>query len=231
MSIDLWTVEEWENAEQTYYQRRSQIRLQLFIKRSLDIVLTSILCLLLSPVLLLIALAVRLSSPGPIFFRQERLGRLGKTFQIYKFRSMVDGAIHQGAGLDTFKGDPRITPVGSFLRDYHLDELPQLLNVLRGDMSLIGPRPLLPSMLLTYNEQERRRLLMPPGITGWQQINGGELNGAEQNIELDLWYIGHWTVGQDILILLRTIPVVLRKEGLYDANGWKQGRGATGGPS
>jgi lipopolysaccharide/colanic/teichoic acid biosynthesis glycosyltransferase len=229
MSIKPWTVEEWQKAERAYYQKRHTIRLQILIKRSLEIGLTGSLCLLLFPVLLLIALAVRFSSPGPIFFRQERLGRFGKTFWIYKFRSMVDGAIHQGAGLDTFKGDPRITPVGSFLRDYHLDELPQLLNVLRGEMSLVGPRPLLPAMLFTYTEPERHRLLMSPGITGWQQINGGEQNSAEQNIELDLWYIWHWNIWQDILILLRTFPVVLRKEGLYDTNGWKQGRGVTGG--
>jgi sugar transferase EpsL len=229
MSINLWTMQQWQEAEQTYLNQRRSSNLQRSVKRWLDLLLASIIILLLSPILLLIALAIRFTSPGPILFRQERLGRLGQSFQIYKFRSMVEGAIHQGAGLDTFKGDPRITPVGSFLRDYHLDELPQLLNVLRGEMSLVGPRPLLPAMLFTYTEEERHRLLLPPGITGWQQINGGEQNSAEQNIELDLWYIWRWSIWQDILILLRTLPVVLRKEGLYDANGWKQGRGVTGG--
>jgi sugar transferase EpsL len=229
MSTNLWTTEQWHNVEQAYRQERSGLRLNLTAKRIVDTLFTSLLCLLLSPVFIIIALAVRLSSSGPILFRQERLGKLGNSFHIYKFRSMIDGAIHQGAGLDTFKGDPRITPVGRILRDYHLDELPQLLNVLQGNMSLVGPRPLLNSVLPTYNEWERRRLLVPPGITGWQQVNGGEQNTPDENIKLDIWYVEHCSVWLDGLILLKTIPVVLRKEGLYDARGWKRGRGEESG--
>jgi sugar transferase EpsL len=225
MSTNLWTTEQWRDVEQSYLHERSGVRLNLTLKRIVDVLFTSLLCLLLFPVLAIIALTIRLSSPGPILFRQERLGRLGNSFQIYKFRSMIDRAIEQGAGLNTFKGDPRITPVGRVLRDYHLDELPQLLNVLRGNMSLVGPRPLLNSMLPTYREWERRRLLMPPGITGWQQVNGGEQNDPDENIKLDLWYIEHWSPWLDILILFKTIPVVLKKEGLYDSQGWKRGRG------
>jgi sugar transferase EpsL len=224
MSTNLWTTAQWQDVKQEYLVRTPGVNFNLVLKRILDILLGSLLCLLLSPILVLIALSVRITSPGPIFFRQERLGQLGKTFQIYKFRSMVDGAIYQGAGLDTFKGDPRVTPLGQFLREYHLDELPQLFNVLLADMSLVGPRPLLPSALPTYSEVERRRLLVLPGITGWQQINGGELNEADKNIQLDLWYVEHFTVGLDLTILFKTLPVVLKKEGVYGADGWKRGR-------
>ena len=129
---------------------------------------------------------------------------------------MVDGAIHIGTGLDTFKGDPRVTPVGKFLREYHLDELPQLLNVLRGNMSLVGPRPLLVLDLQTYSDWEKRRLLMYPGITAWEAVNGGLLNELDERIKLDIWYVDNWNLWLDLVILLRTIPVVLRKEGAYE---------------
>jgi sugar transferase EpsL len=224
MSTNFWTTAQWQEVEQGYLAHRQGMNFNLALKRALDLFLAIVLCLLLLPVLALIALGIRLTSPGPIFFRQERLGRLGENFQIYKFRSMVDGAIYQGAGLETFKGDPRVTPLGQFLREYHLDELPQLFNVLWGDMSLVGPRPLLPSALATYSEVERRRLLVLPGMTGWQQINGGELNEADENVRLDLWYVDHYTVGLDFSILFQTLPVVLRKEGVYGVDGWKRGR-------
>ncbi len=224
-----WTSTQWKAMEQNYLAQKPGMKFNLAVKRVLDLLFACLLCLLLSPVLALIALGVRFTSAGPIFFRQERLGRLGENFQIYKFRSMVDGAIYQGAGLDTFKGDPRVTLLGQFLREYHLDELPQLFNVLLGDMSLVGPRPLLPSVLATYDETERRRLLLPPGMTGWQQINGGELNEAEVNLKFDLWYVEHFTASLDLLILVKTLPVVLRKEGVYGVDGWKRGRNKSSG--
>jgi lipopolysaccharide/colanic/teichoic acid biosynthesis glycosyltransferase len=221
----IWAEEKWKEVEQAYLNDRQGMRIYLAFKRLLDVLVSGILCLLLLPVFAIVALAVRLSSPGPILFRQERLGRLGTKFQIYKFRSMIDGAVHQGAGLATFKDDPRVTPVGQFLREYHLDELPQLFNVLLGDMSLVGPRPLMFSALPTFTEWERRRLLMPSGITGWQQVNGGELNHVDERIKLDVWYVENCSWWLDIAILFKTIPVVLRKEGVYSADGWKRGRG------
>lgn len=221
-----WTVAQWRQAERNYLAERRGMRLHFAIKRLLDVLLSGIGVILISPLLLVIAIAVRLSSPGPILFIQERLGRYGRPFHIYKFRTMVDGAVNMGAGLDTFKGDPRVTRVGKFLREYHLDELPQLFNVLRGDMSLVGPRPLLMCSLSTYQDWEKRRLLVPPGVTAWEAVQGGLLNTIDERIELDVWYADHWTIWLDFWILIKTVPVVLTKEGVYGENGSEQGRQA-----
>jgi lipopolysaccharide/colanic/teichoic acid biosynthesis glycosyltransferase len=215
MLIKVWTVEKWKEVERVYLKERKGIRMHLVFKRLLDIALASFGILISLPVLALIAIAVRLSSPGSILFRQERLGKFGTTFTIYKFRTMVDGAINIGTGLNTFKGDPRVTRIGKFLREYHLDELPQLFNVLKGDMSLVGPRPLLPLELPKYSDRQKRRLLVSPGITAWEAVNGGLDNTREERIELDLWYVERWNFWLDLLILARTVPVVLRKEGAY----------------
>ena len=223
-SSTVWVLEQWRQAEQQYFSERPNIRLYLAMKRLLDILVAGIGLVVIAPLLLLIAIAVRLSSPGPVLFIQERLGRYGQPFRIYKFRTMVDGAVNLGAGLDTFKGDPRITAVGKVLREYHLDELPQLLNVLWGNMSLVGPRPLLMSSLATYQDWEKRRLLLPPGVTGWEAIQGGLLNTVDERIAFDVWYVDHWTIWLDLLILLKTIPVVLTKEGAYGENGSERGR-------
>ncbi len=214
-TTDIWTEEKWQEFSRNFLADHTGIKIQLLYKRLLDITLATIAILILFPVILVIALAVKFTSPGPILFCQERLGMLGKPFVIYKFRTMVDGAIHIGAGLDTFKGDPRITPIGKFLREYHLDELPQLFNILRGDMSLVGPRPLLVSTLATYTNEQKRRLLMPSGLTAWEAVNGGLDNSLEERIQLDIWYVDNWNFWLDIAIILRTIPVVLRKEGVY----------------
>lgn len=219
MGAEFWTAEKWQEVEQAYLEERKGIRMHLAFKRLLDVAIASCALLILLPVLLASALAVRLSSPGPILFCQERLGKLGTSFVIYKFRTMIDGAIHIGAGLDTFKGDPRVTSVGKFLREYHLDELPQLFNVLRGDMSLVGPRPLLVCELQTYSNWEKRRLLMYPGITAWEAVNGGLLNDINERIKLDVWYVDNWSLWLDVVILFKTIPVVLRKEGAYEKDG------------
>jgi lipopolysaccharide/colanic/teichoic acid biosynthesis glycosyltransferase len=215
MFTEVRIADKLKEVEQAYLKQRKGMQVQLVLKRLLNVAIASIAILILLPVFLAIALLVRLSSPGPILFRQERLGKLGTTFTIYKFRTMVDGAVNIGAGLNTFKGDPRITPVGKFLREYHLDELPQLFNVLKGDMSLVGPRPLLPLELPKYSDRQKRRLLVSPGITAWEAVNGGLDNTREQRIELDLWYVDRWNFWIDLLILARTIPVVLRKEGVY----------------
>ncbi|RUR76289.1 sugar transferase [Chlorogloeopsis fritschii PCC 9212] len=211
-----WTDQEWREFEQAYLKEHKYIRVQLVCKRLFDIAIALLALIVLSPVFVVAALAIKLNSPGPILFCQERLGRLGKPFTIYKFRTMVDGAIHMGAGINTFKGDPRITSVGKFLREYHLDELPQLFNILVGEMSLVGPRPLLTSALLTYNNCQKRRLLMPPGLTAWEAVNGGLENSLDERIKLDIWYVNNWNFWLDIVIILRTIPVVLRKEGVYE---------------
>jgi sugar transferase EpsL len=210
-----WTAKQWNDAEQKHRMKHRNIVVYLAIKRVIDVTLASIGLIILSPLLIGVAIAVRCSSPGPIFFVQQRLGKLGRPFNIYKFRTMVNGAVHIGTGLDTFKGDPRITPVGRFLREYHIDEFPQLFNVLRGDMSLVGPRPLLMESLTTYQEWQKRRLLMLPGMTAWEAVQGGLDNDLDERLRLDVWYVDHWSLGLDLTILICTIPVVLRKEGVY----------------
>ncbi|MDM9385230.1 sugar transferase [Chlorogloeopsis sp. ULAP01] len=216
---EFWTDKEWREFEQAYLKEHKYIRAQLVLKRLFDIAIALLTLIILSPIFLLVALAIKFSSPGPILFCQERLGRLGKPFTIYKFRTMVDGAIHIGSGINTFKGDPRITSVGKFLREYHLDELPQLFNILVGEMSLVGPRPLLISTLSTYKNCQKKRLLMPPGLTAWEAVNGGLENSLDERIKLDIWYVNNWRFWLDIVIILRTIPVVLRKEGVYEKEG------------
>lgn len=214
--IEPWTAKKWQEVKQSYLQEHKYTSIHLLFKRMLDVAIASVGILVLFPLLLLIAVVVKLSSSGPVLFCQERLGKKEKTFTIYKFRTMVDGAIYQGAGVNTFQGDPRITLVGKFLREYHLDELPQLFNVLQGDMSLVGPRPLLPEDLPTYTNRQKLRLLVKPGITAWEAVNGGLDNSLEERLELDVWYVNHFSFWLDLAILLRTIPVVLRREGLYE---------------
>ncbi|MFB2836049.1 sugar transferase [Floridanema evergladense] len=212
---EIWSEQKWEEVEIAYLKRRQRIRLNLVLKRLLDVAIASLGIVILLPVLALIAVSVRLSSPGSIIFRQQRLGKLTKPFEIYKFRTMIDGAIDRGAGINTFKGDPRVTRVGRFLREYHLDELPQLFNVLRGEMSLVGPRPLLVQCLPTYTDEQKQRFLVYPGITAWEAVKGGLSNTLEQRIDLDIWYVNNWNIWLDLVILFRTIPVVLTKEGVY----------------
>lgn len=219
-----WSLAQWRQTESNYLAERPYLRQHLALKRLLDFLLAGIGLIIIAPLLAAIAIAVRLSSPGPILFVQERLGRYGQPFRIYKFRTMVDGAVHLGAGLDTYEGDPRVTAVGKILREYHLDELPQLFNVMRGEMSLVGPRPLLMSSLATYQDWEKRRLLLPPGITAWEAVQGGLLNTIDERIALDIWYVDHFTLWLDLWILLKTIPVVLTKEGVYGENGSEKGR-------
>ncbi|MEW6106143.1 MAG: sugar transferase, partial [Bacillota bacterium] len=147
-------------------------KLALFLKRVLDITLSSVALAFLAVPFLLIALAIRLDSPGPAFFRQVRVGRGGKEFRVWKFRTMVKDAERIGLGLNVRADDSRITRVGKFLREWGLDELPQLINVWWGDMSLVGPRPTVPAQVALYNDFERRRLEVKPGITGWALIHG-----------------------------------------------------------
>jgi lipopolysaccharide/colanic/teichoic acid biosynthesis glycosyltransferase len=193
------------------------------IRRAIDIVVSALALLLSAPVLALAMLAVRLESPGPVLYSQLRAGRAGHPFEVLKLRTMVDGAEHIGAGLAIDADDPRVTRVGAFLRRTSLDELPNLVNVLRGDMSLIGPRPTLPVQVAQYTERQRGRLAIKPGITGWAQVNGRASLPWAERIELDLHYIEHRSLALDLQILRRTVAMVLGGSGLYkgQAGGWE----------
>ena len=193
------------------------------IRRAIDIVVSSAILLFATPLLALAAIAIRLESPGPVIYRQRRSGLRGHEFDVLKLRTMVDGAEHIGAGLAVNENDARITRVGALLRRTSLDELPNLVNVLRGEMSLIGPRPTLPVQVEQYSERERGRLAMKPGITGWAQVNGRASLPWAERIELDLYYIEHRSPALDARILWRTLAMVLGGSGLYkgQAGGWE----------
>jgi lipopolysaccharide/colanic/teichoic acid biosynthesis glycosyltransferase len=193
------------------------------IRRALDILVSASVLLLSSPLLVLAMLAVRLESAGHPIYRQRRVGRDGRPFDVIKLRTMVDGAEHVGAGLAVNENDARITRVGALLRRTSLDELPNLLNVLRGEMSLIGPRPTLPVQVEQYTPRQRGRLAVKPGITGWAQVNGRTALPWSERIELDLFYIEHRSLALDLRILRRTVAMVLGGSGLYKghAGGWE----------
>jgi lipopolysaccharide/colanic/teichoic acid biosynthesis glycosyltransferase len=193
------------------------------IRRVFDIAVSALALLLASPLIALAALAIRLESPGPVVYRQRRAGRDGRLFDMLKLRTMVDGAEHIGAGLAVNENDSRITRVGAFLRRTSLDELPNLLNVLRGDMSLIGPRPTVPVQVEQYTARQRGRLAVKPGITGWAQVNGRASLPWAERIELDLYYIAHRSLALDLKIVWRTVAMVLGGSGLYkgQAGGWE----------
>jgi lipopolysaccharide/colanic/teichoic acid biosynthesis glycosyltransferase len=191
-------------------------------KRCLDLAGGSLLLLLLSPVLLAAAVAIRLDTPGPVLFRQVRLGRRGRPFSIYKFRTMLADSQHLGTGLETSRTDFRITAVGAVLRNFRIDELPQLVNVVRGEMSLVGPRPLLPEFLPWYSDLDRRRLEATPGMTGWQQVHGAARNTWRERVALDVWYVDHHGLWLDLYILLLTVGVVLRADTSYAEDGSQQ---------
>ena len=202
---------------------RTKIRTNL--KRMVDIVLASISLLLLSPFLFLIAIAIKLDSPGPIIFKQVRIGKWGKPFYCYKFRSMyVDAEARKADLLDQneadevvfkIKDDPRVTRVGRFIRKASIDEFPQLINVLKGEMSLVGPRPPVPIEVVQYEFETMYRLDAVPGITGLQQVSGRSDLSFKRWIELDLQYIAEQSLLKDIEILLKTIPAVISGKGAY----------------
>ncbi len=193
------------------------------LRRLFDIVVSALGLLLAAPVLVLAALAIKLESRGPALYRQRRAGREAAPFDVLKLRTMVEGAEHIGAGLAIDAGDARVTRVGALLRRTSIDELPNLVNVLRGDMTLIGPRPTLPAQVEQYDERQRRRLAVKPGITGWAQVNGRASLPWSERIELDLYYIEHRSLALDLRILVRTVAMVLGGHGLYKgpAGGWE----------
>jgi lipopolysaccharide/colanic/teichoic acid biosynthesis glycosyltransferase len=191
------------------------------LKRVLDRLGALVLLAVTSPLLVAACIAIRLESAGSPIYRQRRVGKDGVHFDLYKLRTMVSGAETMGAGLAVDEDDPRITGVGKLLRRFSLDELPNLLNVLRGEMSLVGPRPTVQVQVAQYTERQRRRLAVEPGITGWAQIKGRAALPWHERIELDLWYVEHWSLRLDLRILLSTARLLLSGRGLY--------RGTTGG--
>jgi lipopolysaccharide/colanic/teichoic acid biosynthesis glycosyltransferase len=191
------------------------------VHRGLDVAIAGTGLVVTSPVLALAALAIKLEDGGPVLYRQTRVGRDGVDFELLKLRTMVVGAERRGAGLAVNRGDARITRIGRALRRLSLDELPQLWNVVRGDMSVIGPRPTLRYQVDAYDERQRHRLDVKPGITGWAQIHGRASLPWAERIELDLWYVRHRSWKTDLLILLRT-PLSLLG-GIYkgETGGWR----------
>jgi lipopolysaccharide/colanic/teichoic acid biosynthesis glycosyltransferase len=181
----------------------------------MDLVISVPLLIILAPVFLVIAILIRRDSPGKAFYLQPRAGLGGAPFRVVKFRTMVDGAEFIGAGLNNDIGDPRITPLGARLRRLSIDELPQLINVARGQMSIIGPRPTLLEQIERYTPQQRRRLLARPGITGLAQISGRSTLPWSQRIIIDVDYVENWSIWRDLSILLRTIPALLRGDETY----------------
>ncbi len=194
------------NAKRTVYAA--------FVKRGLDLLISVLALVLLSPVLLVTALAVLLDSGRPVFFQQERVGFKGKVFRMYKFRSMVLNAEHTGSGVYSEEGDERVTKVGRILRALSIDELPQLINIIKGDMSLIGPRPPLtyhPWTIDKYTKEQLHMFDVRPGITGWAQINGRKAVEWHKRIELNNWYVDHVSFPLDCKILFTTFYKVLSR--------------------
>jgi len=193
------------------------------VKRVLDLALAAIALAVGAPVMAVLAAAIRLESPGHPFYTQTRAGKDGRPFMIYKLRTMVAGAEFTGAGLAIQEGDDRITRAGRFLRRYSLDELPNLLNVLRGEMSIVGPRPTLLHQVEQYTERQRGRLAVKPGITGRAQVNGRASLPWSERIELDIWYVEHRSLALDLRIIARTVAMVLTGQGLYkgETGGWQ----------
>lgn len=180
-------------------------------KRLFDLTLALLALMLLSPVLLFTALAVRLGLGKPVLFRQPRPGYKGRIFTLYKFRTMRDAFALDGTPLPDAQ---RLTPLGRFLRATSLDELPELFNVLKGEMSLVGPRPLLVKYLPLYTPEQMRRHDVLPGITGWAQVNGRNALSWQDKFRLDVWYVDHWSLWLDVKILILTVWKVLRREGI-----------------
>jgi lipopolysaccharide/colanic/teichoic acid biosynthesis glycosyltransferase len=192
------------------------------IRRGFDLLIGGGAAILTAPLVAVLAVLIRLETPGHPIYTQTRSGKDGEEFQILKLRTMVRGAEFTGAGLAIQEGDDRITRMGQFLRRYSLDELPNLWNVVRGEMSIIGPRPTLPVQVQQYTEHQRGRLAVKPGITGWAQVNGRAALPWTERIELDVWYVEHRSLALDVRILLRTVSMVLRGQGLYkgERGGW-----------
>jgi lipopolysaccharide/colanic/teichoic acid biosynthesis glycosyltransferase len=191
------------------------------VNRAADVAIAGSALIVASPVLALAALGVKLEDGGPVLYRQTRVGKDGSDFELLKLRTMVVGAETMGAGLSVNRGDERITRAGRLLRKLSLDELPQLWNVVRGEMSVIGPRPTLRYQVEQYDERQRRRLDVKPGITGWAQVNGRAALPWVDRIELDVWYVEHRSRLLDLRILARTPGALFRGTYKGETGGWK----------
>jgi len=191
------------------------------VKRALDVVLSTVGLVVLSPVLLITAAAIKFESKGPVIFQQERLGLNGKVFKIYKFRSMVVDAEKTGSGHYSFAGDPRVTKVGGFIRKTSIDEFPQFINILKGDMSIIGPRPTLtyhPYPYEGYSEEQKHRFDVRPGVTGWAQINGRKDVAWDDRIVYDVEYVSNLSFAFDVKIFFTTVIKVLTMQDNVNVN-------------
>jgi lipopolysaccharide/colanic/teichoic acid biosynthesis glycosyltransferase len=193
------------------------------VSRALDLLIAGVALVVTSPVMVAAILAIRLESSGTPIYRQRRVGRDGAPFELLKLRTMVTGAEYLGAGLAVNAGDPRITRVGHVLRRFSLDELPNLINVLQGDMAIVGPRPTIQAQVDQYTERQRRRLEVKPGITGWAQVNGRASLPWEERIELDVWYVDNRSLWLDLRILAKTFRLLVTGHGLYkgERGGWR----------
>ncbi len=191
--------------------------------RVFDLLVASVALVLTSPLVVVAMIAIRIESSGSPIYRQRRVGKDGEPFEMLKLRTMVSGAEHHGAGLAVNFGDPRITRVGHILRRFSIDELPNLVNVLRGEMSIGGPRPTIQVQVDQYTERQRRRLEVKPGLTGWAQVNGRASLPWHERIELDLWYVEHRSFLLDLRIIFRTVEMLVMGTGLYkgEKGGWK----------
>ena len=193
---------------------------QIIFKRFFDIIVSLTALIILSPLFLIVAILIKLDSKGPVFFRHERIGKDGKPFYPFKFRTMVVGAINKGLGYNVSKDDERITRLGKFLRVFGIDELPQLINIVIGDMSLVGPRPTLRYQVEQYNDYEKKRLMVLPGLAGWALVHGRNSLTWKERIDYDVWYVEHWSFWLDIKILFKTFNlIILKKEGVYGKGG------------
>ena len=185
------------------------------MKRALDLLVALPALIIATPLVAIAAIAIRVDSRGPAFYMARRVGRDGELFDLYKLRTMHTGNDPVGVGTPVLPGDARVTRVGGFLRRFSLDELPNLINVIRGEMSVVGPRPTLAAQVDDYTPHQRRRLDVKPGLTGWAQVNGRAGIPWEERIELDVWYVEHRSLGLDVRILARTARLLLTGHGLY----------------
>ena len=193
------------------------------MNRALDVLVAAAALAVTSPLLLAAAIAIKLDTRGPVFYRQARVGKGGVPFRLWKLRTMVVGAEHIGAGLYIEDSDARITRAGRALRRFSLDELPNLFNVIQGDMAIVGPRPTVQVQVDRYTPHQRRRLEVRPGITGWAQVNGRTSLSWPERIELDVWYVDHRSLVLDLRILARTVKLLATGQGLYSSDleqGW-----------
>ena len=189
--------------------------IDLAFKRFFDFIVAAMVLICLSPIIVLVGIAIKLDDGGPVLFIQSRVGRYRRNFNCYKFRTMILGAEKIGQGLTVVENDSRITRVGRLLRLWTLDELPQLLNVLKGDMSIVGPRPWVPAQAAYCSTDDCRRFEFRPGLAGWAWIYGRNSVPWEERIRLDIWYVEHWNLLLDFVILLKAFVLLVRRDGVY----------------